>query len=92
MKCECISCLCNYCTKTNCRYTKARCSSPCNVRCYHIDDIVHYHYSPVLICDKFAHRTIHKQYRIKLVRSARDNSLATISLKDFLKLLGGDNK
>ena len=89
MKCECISCLCNFCTKTNCRYTKARCSSVCNIRCIHISDTVTYNYKPVLLCDKFQHAVIHKRYKITAVQSQRKNALATISLKDFLSLLGG---
>ena len=35
-------------------------------------------YKPVLICDNFKHAMIHKRYRIKSVRSQRNNSLATI--------------
>lgn len=92
MRCECVSCLCNYCTKTDCRYIKAKQHNVCCVRCIHIDTKVSYNYQPVLLCDKFKHRIIHKRYRVKLLRSSRQNALATISLKDFLKLLGGDDK
>lgn len=95
MKLECVNCLCSYCVYNRtptCRYCKKRTFNACNARCYHIDNTVIHHFNPVLICDKFVHRSRHKRYKIKLVRSARCNALASISLKDFLKLLGGDNK
>ena len=92
LRCECVYCLCNYCTKNKCRYIKANKHDVCCVRCVHVEKSVYYNYQPVLICDKFQHAILHKRYKIKLIRSARQNALATISLKDFLKLLGGDDK
>lgn len=90
MRCSCVSCLCNYCTKTDCRYIKIGNRNICSVRCIYIDNSVHYEFKPVLVCDKFVHRTIHKTYKIKLLRSGKRSFLDNISVSDFLKLLGGD--
>lgn len=90
MKCACINCLCHFCTREKCRFKKARQSDICSVRCIRVTDKVNYNRVPVLVCDKFVHATLHKHYRISNIRSNRQNSLASISLKDFLKALGGD--
>ena len=90
MKCECVSCLCHFFTREMCRYKKARQSDICSVRCISVTDKVKYNRVPLLVCDKFVHSTLHKHYKISSIRSNRQNTLATISLKDFLKALGGD--
>ena len=92
MKCACINCLCHFCTREKCRYKKARQSDICSVRCISVTDKVKYNRVPLLVCDKFVHSTLHKHYKISNIRSNRKNTLSTISLKDFLKLLGGDDK
>ena len=91
MKCACVNCLCHYCTRKNCRYVKAKQHDICSVRCIHVDDTVIYDRKPLLVCDNFVHKTLHKEFKVTKIRSQRNNSLATISLKDFLKILGGDS-
>lgn len=92
MKSPCINCLCHFCTKTKCRYLNDLNTNICSVRCIHVDDHVVYNRNPVLICDNFVHMTLHKCYRIRSIKSHRQNYISSITLKDFLKILRGGDK
>ncbi len=87
----CVGCLCHYCTRTQCRYNACN-TTACYVRCIFVDKIVEYKYKPVICCDKFIHKAIHKEYRIMQIHSERKNKLETITLKEFLSILGGGDK
>lgn len=87
----CVDCLCHYCTRSRCRYSACN-TSVCYVRCLHVDEVVNYLYKPVTCCDRFVHKALHKKYKIASTRSERKKTLETISLKDFLSILGGGNK
>ena len=84
----CAGCLCHYCTRSRCRYSACN-TSPCYIRCIHVDEVVEHTYKPIICCDRFVHKVLHKEYRIMQIHSERKNMLETISLKEFLSLLGG---
>ena len=85
---NCISCLCHFCDRTECRY-KAHNANVCNIRCIIVKTSVEVNYKPVLCCDRFHHTTIHKRYKIKLRRNSLEDVLKKMSAADFLRMLGG---
>ena len=88
MRKECISCLCHFCDRSECRY-KALKANICNIRCIEIQTIVREHYKPVLCCDRFHHVTIHKRYKVTHKARTIEEALKKMSAIDFLRYMGG---
>lgn len=87
---DCISCLCTFCSyhsSSSCRYKVSEGYKSCNNRCY--VDKGNIRRSPVLVCDKFCHRTVHKFYIPKVRRKSSQKVLETMTVGEFFKLLGG---